>query len=256
MPDTYVIEAASQGIAVAIGINNAPIVTDLAAEGIRTSRAINEWIMPEGNALTAYLVWPDDRDFEPGLAEVHSRVFRPRPETSPPEPLELLAEFRWPVPDQPEAYPHTVEVPFQVKDPPPTRLWADAAPIETLSDLDRRLIIERVNEFASLVGSGDVPGTVALTEYKWREDARANQKDEQRMLDVASQSYTMVARKNGTPSPPIEPKSADFHISTGRRVVTVTRDGGLPPVTVTTERMRFSFAMHLARIADEWTIVR
>ena len=220
-------------------------------------RPVNEWLYPEGNRLTASVNWPPGESYQPGVGKLQARLFRGDPQAEVPEPGEVLGELSWPPPERPETYPHSLAVAVDVSDPPPTRLWREAEPIEVLTPADRAEMLAQAEALQQAVLAGRGADAYRLSGYKFADDVRANGLDPATLQQAVTGQYEQLA-KDLAPARS-EPLTADL------AVYTLVGDGRLVQLTRGTEEYAFAvvgaelgamYELFFANLGGRWRIAR
>lgn len=257
MVDFYYLDVDSQHVGLLCGVNDAPIVRDASAQGIRTTYPINEWIHPRTNRLTAFLFWPEDQPFVPGNARVKASVFVGDPQVQWVRPKTVLGEFEWPRPDVQEGYPYQFELPLQIPAMPPATLWDRAEPIATVSTKDREAIVKLVEDFRAALLGNDPDIAFRFVEERFADEARAYGKDPAGVRKSLVGVYASGMRKTGRTSQPLPVSDAVFDLVANSQLVHVTRRGVEYPIQMDTDSGdRYTIPMYFARVNGKWEIAR
>jgi hypothetical protein len=244
------------GLASSVSLNDVPLISDPDGAGIVMDYPIDPWLMPTDNVLGIFLQWPRGVPYQPGVASGEAHVYIHDPAEETPTPLVSLARFEWPVPVGPEFYPFNVRLPLKIERPPPAELWKRAEVIKELSEQDRRAIETLVSDMLDACRRRDAVAAYSLQEYKWRDMARVDRRDYDRVMRVgASQLEWLMQRPGLTVVDGAMPLQID--LVAGGRMVAVTRvTGGSPARLVDDEATSYEIPIHASRLEGRWTLVR
>lgn len=252
----FYLEVSSEGAAIAVSLNDVPLLVDDQGKGLATVMPVNEWILPGANKLQLFVAWPEDRQYEPGLAYVSAMVFIANPRAEFPEPGVLLGKLVWPVPGIPELYPAPLSLPFEIEKAPPSTLWTDAAIIEEIKDQDRQQILDLIEQVRSGLMAGDLGRVFDLMKYRFTDDALINGSTLERLREVSLSQWAAMRQEPNLVSKPLTMNHADFSIVGGKRLVKVTGPNNAEPVRIESDESISSVELYFAKIRDKWAIVR
>ncbi len=257
MPELFYLQVVAEGAGSAVGVNDVPLVIDSDGGGISIVRPINEWLMPDNNRLSVFLHWPETRTYAAGLARVRASVFIGHPAAEWPQPLRVLADFQWPQPDQPEAYPYTFAAPLAVRPPPLTTLWRRATQLRAVEPPDRAALVALVERFRAALLGADPQAAFGLVAERFADDARAYGKDPDRVRDVVLTQYRELMSEPGRLSSPLELQTAAFDVVADGYLVRVTRGGTEPAIRIrTAEDTHYGIDVYAAKLDGAWQLAR
>ncbi len=254
MPSFTVVDIFTFGAEVEAGVNDAPLFLDLDGDGLRTMRAINDWIVPEGNELTIRM----DALVDPAKAARDARmtvkVFRADPKFEEPVPAEMLARFEWPIEEAGKTLPYRARIPFKVAEMPPTRLWKEAAPVEELEDGDRARMVEVAAALGAALRAGKLEEAYALLAYKYAEQERADGLADLKP-EILSQ-YKVFVGQPGLKVDVVPPAEATFRMVAGGRLWQLGRGPTTDTIKITGDRISTKNRLYFARLGGDWKIAR
>jgi len=240
-----------------VAVNGVPLVVDAAGGGIATDVPINLWLPPGENELSVFLRWPTHAPYEAGVAAGEAHAYLHDPSADVPTPALTLARFEWPPPVGPEVYPFTIRLPMPIKEPPPSEVWDQAEVLKELSEADRGALESLAADLIGGVRAGDAPRAFDLQEYKWRETARAEYKDFERVRKAGLEQLEWLAQRPGLRAEPLSTEDLVFDLAAGGRVALVTRSDARSPVLLEDdEGLVFELPIYAARLKGRWTLVR
>lgn len=252
----YYLEVISTAVSSAVGLNDVSLVIDTSGNGLSTVMPVNEWIIPHRNCLNLFVAWPEDKQYQLGLAEVRATIFIADPNSDFPSPGQIIGRAFWPLPTIPEVYPSKIETPFDADSPPPAHLWSEAQPIETLAQSDQTEILDLVERLRQALMGRNFDGAFRLVEYRYADDARVNGATLERLRDIVIRQYTDMMNEPSPHSTPIDPPLANFDIIANKRLVRVSHASNKEAVRIETEEGVSSIDVYAAKVLGKWTIVR
>lgn len=216
---------------------------------------------PSGNRLTADLTWPAERKPVKGVARVEATLFVQDPDSEEPRPGKVLARLRWPINGVEEAYPYRHDEPVveAIPDPPPCRLWQEAAPLPDPGEPDRTVILALIERLRAAFVARKPEDALALLSYRYEDEARAENRPAERVRDaVLSQYRWMLGQKGEIVSHPLAAEEARLRKVAGGKVLLVDRRDGGDAVTLESpeSELGFGIPVFVAKIGRAWTIVR
>lgn len=241
-----------------VSLNGVPVLTSPENTGINAMADVSGWIVPGTNMLGVRLYEPL---LEPAV-EARVSLFLHDPAEEVVTPGVILGGFAWPPEREDPAepvppLPYAVEVPIEIADPPPTRLWREAGPVGELTEADRQRLLGLVEELRQRLMSRDAAGATRLLDYKLVDDALASGKPPERARSAA-QELLEWAVESPLQSQPLAPGEAEFQVVGRGRIVLVRRPGGVPALRLyqpSTDNL-FSIDVYAARLGGDWRIVR
>lgn len=257
MPTFYCLDLETAGVAAVARVNGVPLAIDPTGEGLRTVRPINEWLLPDANALTVLLSAPIDPAFVREAPFLRSTVFRADPASAFPKPAETLASFAWPAADVPQTFPYRAERPFRIAEPPASRLWGEAARLEEPADADRARILAIVEEFGRALAEGRGEDAFRIAAYRFEDDARVNGIDPSELRKSILSQYRWIASQPNLRARAVTAAEAEFTLVAGGRLVLAGRRPGNPEALVVEgDELAARFELYFARIGGDWRIAR
>ena len=256
MEPLYFLTVRSKEAATVTSINDVPLVSDSAAEGVVTDQPLNLWLMPGENVLSVFLRWPRTKEYVPGKAEADAHVYLHDAAQDVPTPAATLARATWPLKVGPEFYPSTIRLPFILKAPLPTTLWSEAEVVKELTDADRRAIRTLAQNVADACKARDVARIIDLQLYKWEDMARAEYKDFARVRGAAVKQFEWLFTRPALKVLPLhDGLTAD--LAAGGRLALLKHPEGRNPVILEDGADNvIEFPIYAARIKGTWKLVR
>lgn len=261
MTRRYFLHVRATGIASVFSVNDAPVVVDLAADGVVVTDPVDTWIKPGKNQLVVDLGWPAGVDFVTGQASVQVQLFIADPGSESPRPGQTLARFVWPPAghlDQYDQYPLRHPVIFDVAPAPPTLLWHEAEVVTQLGQRDRAQIFQRVSELRQALMNEQPDLAYGLLAYRYAEEARAEGKSEGQIAAAVAEGYRDMFSFGHLDYAPVDEQSLVLRPHADQQVVHVMRDGYQFAIMALhrPSGTGFGIPVYMARIRGEWTIVR
>jgi hypothetical protein len=258
----HLLKVSTGALTAIVGINDAPLVVDASGAGLAGARPANPWLKPMGNKLTVFLDnAPAPRSRGPApttqpAAQVRAQVYTLIPDSPTNQPDRLLATFERNAGD-PGPLPVTREIPFEIAAPPPTKLWADAAAVATLSDADKQKLRTLVQKHAEAIERRDLDSLSAMLEYKTTDCALANGQEPDHMAMVTRQQYIReMFSESSFKVEGAQGNELEFKLIAGGQVVWMYQNLDKPALVVVSPNKRFTLPIYAALIAGTWRIVR
>jgi ketosteroid isomerase-like protein len=253
----HLLKILTGGLTATAGINGAPLLIDPTGIGLNGSMPANPWLKPGENTLSIFLSPPlTTSGVVPPEIQFHAQVYSIKINSLMNEPDQFLARFdreaRDPVP-----LPVAREIPFVVKEAPPTKLWAEATVIKELSTADKQQLRALVQKFAEAIQSRDLDAISAVLDYKTKDCALANGQDPAHMHEMIRKLY-----KEGMLSEPsfrIEGAQGNvlsFKLIAGGQAVWLFQSLSAPALVVRSQAARYTLMVFAAKIGGAWRIVR
>lgn len=246
------------GIASFVGLNDVQIIKDPEAEGIITDEPVNQWLKPQKNQLNIFLSWPTDKQFTPNQAKAEVKLYIADPTSDVPKPGEVLASFNWPNPGEPEAYPYTLEETVEIKTPPEMKLWTEGKPISEISEADKAVIIDLVEQLRKALLAKDTNLAFSLLQYRYTEEAMSEEKNPDQVRAAIIEQYNWLMGLGDLSTQPLTTQEASFTIVGDGHLVQINRGEHDPAVILEHQASNRCFAIpiYVAQINNKWTIVR
>jgi hypothetical protein len=255
----HFLQFTTMGLLSSAGINGAPLRRDPTGVGLNTTVPINPWLRRGPNTLSLFASRPLPRgEDQPPLPPAYYRAtaYAAKPDSPSGEPDREHAKFERPEGDE-GPLPLIRELPFVLREAPPSRLWDEAETLKELQEADRVRLRGLVQEFASALQARDLARTMALLQYKTEDTARANHQDAGRLDASIRRQYTTLifaqpdlAIQSGTP------EELDIRAVAGGQVMWLSRGFATPAVVGVSKDYRFTFELFAAKVGGDWRIVR
>ncbi len=252
----YFLDISSIGVQADIGLNDVPIVTDGKGAGVRTILPVNEWIWSGQNHLTVQVAWPGNKPHAPGLAELKVSLFEADPKSDFPEPMKVHAEAVWPLPTEPELYPHRFAVPMNIEFAPPTRLWAEAEPIGKVTDEHKAEIIALVEQLRAALMDRNAKAALKLLTYRYQDEARAYGTTAEGLLANVAKQYEIMWAEPSPKSAPLDPEAASFIVGSSKKILKVAGPNFKEALVIQTQEAEYQIPIFAARVSGRWLIAR
>lgn len=250
-PVRYYLSVRASHVSALIRVNDIPLIEDTAEAGLATTEPVHGWLMSGENTLGIELRPASDSGTEPS---VEIKLYLHEPQAEIPTPKTVLAEFHYPNPKA--TLPLKQTLAFNVTEPLPTRLWAEAETLAELSDDDKTHIIALANRLQNSLLNQNIDEALRLQDYKIKDDALAEGKPVERLQEGARSGLQWMAEQGELSGAPLDNASAVFELCANNRLVYVSRNDGEEAVTLTSEELLFDVPVYAARIKGEWLIVR
>jgi hypothetical protein len=213
---------------------------------------VNPGVAAGRNAIRLRFDWPDDMPYAAGVAHLGLRV-EERSAARGAEAPPVLVAAEWPN-GAAEAYPDTVALEFEVRHPPPSKLWSQASAID-LTPETRDEIAELAGRVHHAVAARNVDRAAELLDYRAVDIGRCffmSTDDARRAQWTALES---IATAEGGELEPLDLNALEMHPVADRRLIWVTRREQASAIAAMSST---GPSMHLfvARINDVWTVVR
>lgn len=255
----FYLHVRSEGPAIFAGVNDAPVVSDPDGQGVVTYRPVNEWILADRNRLTISMSWPNAKEFVRGQTRVEVSLFVANPEFEYPEPGIVLAQFNWPLPGVPEAYPFRFDPPVKIhQTPPPTTLSSRTQLIESITDPDRFEILRLVEAFREALLGNDPNAAFAFVQERYADEAIAYGKPVERNRAVVLKQYGELMSEPDRKSEPLKPASAVYDIVAGGRLVLINRAPAAPAIVISANdgKVEYSIDVYAGKVDGKWRVLR
>ena len=220
---------------------------------------MNAWLKPLRNTLTVSLAQPSPAPVVilPPVPlpapDVHAELYTLKPNSRTNERDQLLAKFARVAND---LLPFSGGIPFNVTDPPPTRLWAEAVPLDGLSSADKNQLQALVLKHTQAIAARDLDAVSALLAYKTRDCALADGQDPDEMMQVIRKQYANVIFSEPSLTIDTQINLLEFKLVAGGQVVWIFQSLEKPALVLKSPTKRFTISLFAARIGDTWRIVR
>lgn len=237
-------------------------MVDPTGGGLNGARPANPWLKPKGNTLSISLTKAPPTQSAirqpptPPAIQIHAQVYTVIPDSPTNEIDRILATFERSAGDR-TPLPVVREIAFEIVATPPTKLWAEAAPVKGLSPSDTQQLRTLVQKHAEAIEKRNLDALSALLDYKTKDCALANGQDPERMRQVTRQQYTHEMFSE--PSLRVEGAAADaleFRLVAGGQVVWIFQSLVKPALVVLSPNKRFTLPIYAAMIGGAWRIVR
>lgn len=248
----YFIKIEMKGAKAVVYINDIPILRNPDNEGVVTTEPANLWLKSGKNTLS-YTVFPygEIKEYNPSVA---LSVFLHNNKEDYPSPKEILGEIKLDR-DKDHEYPLNKSIEFIIEDDVKTKLWNDAEKIINLSKKDKMQIISVIRELSEAILK-DAERAIKLQMYKIEDDALAEGKSVEKLIDVASHSYEWLQSQKGVKLDNIDIDKIKFNICGDGQLINVIKDNGDEAIVYESEDMYFDIALYFSKINGKWTIVR
>lgn len=250
----YVLNLRSRMVAVRLDINDVPRCDRPGAVASSLSTILNPWIVPGPNTLRLSIDWPEGVSYEAGRARVEL-CLEARPNSPGAAEVRVLAKREWPGSAE-EAYPAAQLIAFDVAEAPPGRLWPNAAPIE-LTPEAQSTIRQLVTRIHGALAARDVDRSAELLDFRTVDigqslhtphaEARRGQRELLEELLAPDAVHELA---------PLDPETLELHPVAGGRLIWVTRPDRAAALAIDTPDGPLGMPLFVARINDQWTIVR
>lgn len=184
-------------------VNGVPVAFDERAKETVFQGVVNQWFRRGPNTIRMDIDWPEDVSYVQGVAKAQVEVRVHLPNKELPQATMVL---RWPVRQEPEAYPATVEARLDLPDFPPTALWTQAEPRRDLRRADAVEISELALRLHDAYQGRRIDDVIAMAKLKLGDLAAAYGTDADE--DIA-ESRRFIAKFTDTPEWGLRPLSKD-----------------------------------------------
>ena len=258
----HLLKLNTAGLTTIAGVNGAPLLVDPSGFGLGGGTGVNPWLKPGINKLTISLAKPPP----PGPSillppppmppiRVRAQVYTVKANSSDNEPDKILAKFERTANDA-DPLPLEREIAFAVEDPPPVRLWNDAAQMDGISPADKQQLKALVQKHADAIITRNVDGLVALLDYKTTDSALAEGQDPGAARRVIQNQYRDAMFSEPKLNTDVQLDQLNFKLIVGGQVVWIFRSLAKPALVVTSPTKRFTLPIYAAMIRGTWRIVR
>lgn len=253
----YCLQVESDGANTFCGLNDAYAVIDTEDEPLTAIRTVNEWIMPEDNALSLYLQWPEEKEFKPGEVSVKAELFVTVPGATAPRPGEYLARMEWPRSDIAEEYPYRNAEEFDISEYPGSRFWERAEVLDEIpTEPEQREIVSLVEKYRQAILQQNYENVVELANWKYTDDALANGYGEDAISDAVETQVNMVTEQGGIESEPLELPDVTFYLCCRGTLLRVVSSGRTCAFEIDGEEAKGEFDVYVGKVDGEWVIAR
>ena len=246
----YKLTVRSNGLLLVAGLNGVPIAEDTDASGVSGSYAVNEWLMPGHNRLTARLEWPEDVPFADGLATVEAALWPPGDRTRP------TAVFHWPLPDTPEGYPYSAQVDFMMHSPPPCRLWMDTDTTEVLTAETRAAALAPVLELYAALEARKADAAADILAFRCHDMAVAYHSTPDGQRRLTREFFSDLFSVPEFQLVPITTEKLQLRPVANRKLHLVTQGNEDAILIYLGEGMIFKLRVYVACVRGAWRIAR
>lgn len=253
----YYLSIRSIGVLCRLEINGALQFSDTTGLGGSVTKAINYWLMPSANHLSLSLK-PATRSLaNPGpVAKVELSYFEADPDQEYPTPLRILHQFTWEEESGP-SLPYLHETPIPCDPAPPTRVWGEATPLQTLEASDKQALIDLANSLCDHIMAGRSEEAYGLVSYRYQEEALADGKDEALNHKIVVEQYTWLHGLKGLSAQKPSEATTQFRILAAQKLVVLESPDGRPGLIFKSdEPMTVGIQLYAAKIKGEWHLVR
>nr|MBK7066681.1 hypothetical protein [Deltaproteobacteria bacterium] len=208
------------------------------------SLAIDLWILPEDNRLTARVSPIDDGDELPFLDIALGARNEPEP----------LCRLRWKAPQR-SFEPFSIDLPVVFDSATAkTQLWGRETPPVTSED--GAAAQELGMRFLEALARRDAATVSSLVSFRTEETARAFQLDARRLGDSVRAQFEETLAAPGFRVAPLAKDAIRMTPCAGNRVFYLSRDDGGELMEVSHDRGTERGQVYVARVDARWTIVR
>lgn len=241
----------------AAGLNGVQLIDNKEGGNATISYPINGWLMPGENRLTFKLTpFPDAGS----MPTANIKVYLHDSKEETPTPGVVIAEYNYPAQGEKATGQNGLvdwQVSFVFDTKIPVRLWDEASIIKTLDANDKKEIVKLANDLRDALLNKDIDKLVHLQEYRLQEDALAENKTVSELQEAMIESYEwMLGLEGMVVGPSLELEQANFETCCKDKVVILTRKKGPEAVQLETDELYFDIDIYVAKINQQWKIVR
>jgi hypothetical protein len=215
--DYYYFKAKSLFCGSIVGVNQAPIVKDFAGNGASIERGINPFLLEGKNTLNISAFWPPDKSYQEGLTEVFTEVFLAKKGVDMPTAERILAELSFPNKTNPERYPKSLTIEFDIKNHPNPLLDGLLAK-EELTQSDKKDINNVIEKFAKACQNLGTDKIWELGKHKYSAAAIANGISEAVAKTNLDEQMKMLTRHQGVVTLESDFENTIYHPAYNRRI--------------------------------------
>lgn len=261
MPDLYYLYFKCINLVSVVRLNDVPLIADADAEGIVITEPINYWVTHRSNNVQIDLDWPESQEFESGQSKMEMMVFRADPGSEMPKPGDIILNHEWPgegATDEAGMYPYSYSEQFSIIDPPDTKLWQEAEPIDSLTQNDKEAILRKIERLRSTLLNREKEKAFSILSYRYADEALAEGKKLDQIRSAVMELYDWMFNQGDLSADPLTIENSRFNIVGNRKLVYVDR-GNLEISLVLTQEAEgvcFGIPIYAAKIKGKWLIVR
>ena len=246
MRSQYELSLRARGVSIDAGVNDAPLLRVSDGRSASMRAAVDLWLAPEGNALTASVSSLDPC----GDAPLVDIVLAPPDSKLPP-----AARLTWSLPRAHPFEPFRVELPFALRSAVKTRLWSDVPEAIELDDAAHHAAIDAAMRLAEALARRDLDAVMGLVRYRTDETARAFDFDADENERAVSEAFDRLVADPSFAIAPARRSALRATPCAGERVFHITRDDGRELV-VSRDEPAQRMQVYVAPIEGVWRVVR
>jgi|GEM_PF-1861569 len=255
LPDYYFLSVEAVNIHATVTLNGAPLVVHKDGTGLTVDKPVTTWLMPGKNKLEVNL---NPLPNEPSIrGSIKVSIFLHDPSSDSPTPSKVYADVLYPTGDVDEnsaAFSKKVE--FNFTDEVITNLWRDAKTLTGISDGDKKIIFDIVENLRNSLLSKDTSEATNLQIYKIQEDALAENKDFKKIISVTNSTYQWLSQQKGLTSNTVSLEDIRLKLLADNKVVYVSKANGDNVLQLESDDLFFEIPIYMAKINGEWKLVR
>ena len=255
------------GLAITILLNGVPIVIDTTGDGYQETQPVNIWLKPGENKLSVQLDQVGNLEGGTTLGSVDSsakiRLFRHREGSVRPDPVEVLANFSWPLIDtdidiRKDQYEWSKTVVIPQGYIAETIQWSRSQSVGSLLIEDKQKIFQLLSRLALALQEKKFEHAFSMMKVKFQDEAVSNGKSLARVKSSVLELWQMMS---DTPSLEMRLPSFEelqFHIVGRRNLIVVDWPGHESPIMfIDNEReIGYGIDLYFAIIDGAWVITR
>lgn len=255
VPDYYFLSVEASNTQTKVFLNDVLLVSSDDGTGVKTEYPIATWLIPGKNTLTLELNPLPGEDTVRG--EASANVYLHDIASDIPKAKKTYAALIFPEDkDLPIKGPLKKQISFEFTELTRVKLWSEAEDLTTVSDAEKKTIFETINTLKNALISNKSDEAVSLQDYKVHDDARSENKDPQRIKEVAKENYDWLAKQANLKSNSLVLEKTKFSIVANNKLLYVTDENGNNAIQLSSEDMYFEIPVYFARISGKWVLAR
>jgi hypothetical protein len=255
MTELYYLSVNAKNIHATVLLNEVPLVDLKDGSNIITEVPIGGWLIPGHNNLEILVKALPESDTI--LGEITVGVFQHDHTFDVPTAKKIYATLNFPNKDSNlKQLEERVGLDFEFNEKLSTKLWEDAQIINGLSEKDKSIIMELVNQLGDAVVTGDIDKAISLQQYKIKDDSLAEGSDPAEIQNVLKTNYSWLKSQEGIKLIPYRESEQTFSIMGKNKVVKITDNNYNEILRLESDELMFEIPVFVSRIDGNWLIVR
>ncbi len=256
MPDLYFLSVDTNNAKTTVMLNDVPLVTSADGDGVKTEKPITTWIMPGKNSLRIVLKALPNQETVSGSAEV--TLYLQDNASEFPKVKDVLASIVFPGDKEVTAKTLQIDeaVEFEFTAPQSFKLWHEAQTVTQLTGSDKQQMADYLRALQNALTSNDEKTAVDLQMYKIHEDAVAENKDPQDLVEVTKSNYSWLASQGTLSATQIDLSKLVFNVVSQGKLVHVVNPNGTDVVHLESSDMVFEIPAFFANVGGKWVLAR